>query len=116
MRAGLADSRGASYPSAYASGSEVPLVLVERRVLAIEPAGVAKNRQRRERFRRCARRRVGEPLRGFRVEIPAPHEDRLAGDAGPRLERLFLDGVAEDDDFHSFADAGAAIPEELFPL
>src|SRR6185503_5130117 len=99
----------------YASGSEITLVLIEVGVLSFGPSRVAEDRHRQERLRRASRRSVGEPLRGARIEIASLEHDRLAGDAGPRIERLLLDGVAEHHDFQLLANPIAVLPEEALP-
>src|SRR5258708_35234164 len=43
------------------------------------------------------------------------NEKGLAGDAGPRIERLLEDRVAEDRDAHRAQNAPAMLPEQLLP-
>ncbi|HZQ71570.1 MAG TPA: hypothetical protein VFB08_01535 [Burkholderiales bacterium] len=54
-------------------------------------------------------------MRGGVVVISLGGKDRLAGNAGPRLERLLEYRMAEDDDAQRAPHPFALGPEELFP-
>src|SRR5258706_13243856 len=97
-------------------GPEPALVVVKGGVLALVPARVAEDGQRREQARRRVGRLRGEPLRRQRVNLAAGEDHRLAGDARPRLERLLEHRVAEDDDAHRLLYPLPVLPKKLLPF
>src|SRR5207302_3218466 len=96
---------------------EIARVVVKfRSVVSREPSRVAEDGYWCQLARRSLRRALRKPCGRLRVHVGVRrNENGLAGDAGPRIERLLEDRVAEDRDAHRMQNAPATLPEQLLP-